>query len=375
MMMELIAIPPKIEVKFRSSLLHSLLSTAGLLTVGQHLEGLSDWIRHAEGRITPEQRMILNPLNMLILFATGTQGYLIECVPHGHDADNDFEALWGHLVQVDLIQLERHAQQAFREYLIRVEIVKEHFELPRDVAGIADLLMLGAENYGQRWEVPFEMPMSAEAFAELLLDGSALLDAILETVDLLWHEIYQGQATEDLAQQMRAITYHNSQDYEDTDFSNIFRAVTGRSVPEYIQQRLKKVQYIEMLPSCHLGAYITTSQLGKRMWIGFNANLVPTVKEGQQQKPAQVSVAALYPTLKALADETRLKIVILLAEQEMNVGEIAEALDLTQSTASRHLTLLAKTEILAMRRDGAMRYYVLRSDVLKDIGERIGRLG
>jgi DNA-binding transcriptional ArsR family regulator len=311
----------------------------------------------------------------LILFATGTQGYLIDSVPHGHEADQDFEVLWSHLVQLDPIQLQRVAQQAFREYLIRVEIVGERFELPQNVESIIELLAMGAENYVERWDAPFAMPMAAGDFAALLLDGNALLNAILETVDLLWREIYQGQAIEDLVQQVRAVAYHNSQDYEDADFSKIFSAVTGRNVPEYIQQRLRKIQYIELLPSCHLGAYITTSQLGDRMWIGFNANLVPTVKDGQRQKPMAVSVAALYPTLKALADETRLKIVILLAEQEMNVGDIAEALDLTQSTASRHLSLLAKMDILAIRRDGAMRYYVLRPDVLKNIGARIGQLG
>lgn len=374
-MMELIAIPPKIEVRFRSSLLHGLLSAAGLLTVGQQLEGLSDWIRQVEGRIAPQQREILNPLNMLILFATGTQGYLIESVPHGSEADSNFEALWLQLEQLDPMQLQHYAQQAFQEYLIRMEIVDKHFDLPKDIDAIVKLLELGAKNYGERWEIPFEIPMEPHKFAELLLDGHALLDVILETVDLLWQDIYEAQSAEDLIQQARAVAYHNSEDYENADFSKIFRAVTGRNVPEYIQQRLRKIQYIEMLPSCHLGAYITTSQLGNRMWIGFNANLVPTVKEGQQQKPTVVTVAALYPTLKALADETRLKIVMLLAEQELNVGEIAEALDLTQSTASRHLSLLAKTDILAIRRDGAMRYYQLRSDALKDVGERIQQLG
>ena len=49
---------------------------------------------------------------------------------------------------------------------------------------------------------------------------------------------------------------------------------------------------------------------------------------------------------------------------ERNVGDIAEDMNLTISTASRHLTLLARTGILHMRRDGTMRYYTVNSQGL-----------
>ena len=49
---------------------------------------------------------------------------------------------------------------------------------------------------------------------------------------------------------------------------------------------------------------------------------------------------ALIPALSALADSGRLRMLRLLERAELSVGEIASALQLPQSTASRHLKTL-----------------------------------
>jgi ArsR family transcriptional regulator len=86
-------------------------------------------------------------------------------------------------------------------------------------------------------------------------------------------------------------------------------------------------------------------------------------------------IAELYPVLRALADETRLKIVSLLASSgEQNVGDMADALGLTQSTASRHLSLLAKTQILHTRRDGVMRFYSLNNQTMHEVSDSLHKL-
>jgi ArsR family transcriptional regulator len=55
---------------------------------------------------------------------------------------------------------------------------------------------------------------------------------------------------------------------------------------------------------------------------------------------------------KALADKTRLKILMLLDTREMCVCEIMVALDLTQPTASHHLGILEAVELAEKRREG-----------------------
>lgn len=61
----------------------------------------------------------------------------------------------------------------------------------------------------------------------------------------------------------------------------------------------------------------------------------------------------------ALSDETRRRILGLLASGEICVCHIHEALDIPQPTASRHLAHLRKSGLVATRRDGLWVHYRL----------------
>lgn len=62
---------------------------------------------------------------------------------------------------------------------------------------------------------------------------------------------------------------------------------------------------------------------------------------------------------KALAEESRLRILSLLLDGELCVCEIKAALNMTQSNASRHLTALKKCGILESRKDAQWAYYCI----------------
>ena len=62
---------------------------------------------------------------------------------------------------------------------------------------------------------------------------------------------------------------------------------------------------------------------------------------------------------KALSDETRLKIVVLLYRRELCVCQIEAALGISQTKASRHLAILRHAGLLKTRRDGLWIYYAL----------------
>lgn len=61
--------------------------------------------------------------------------------------------------------------------------------------------------------------------------------------------------------------------------------------------------------------------------------------------------------LKALANETRLKMLRLLSVREMCVCELTVALDLTQPTASHHLNILQNVGLVKDRKDGKWVFY------------------
>jgi ArsR family transcriptional regulator len=71
---------------------------------------------------------------------------------------------------------------------------------------------------------------------------------------------------------------------------------------------------------------------------------------------------------KALADETRLRILRLLEVREMCVCEVMVALDLTQPTASHHLGLLENAGLVKDRKEGKWVFYsITNPELLENI--------
>jgi len=66
--------------------------------------------------------------------------------------------------------------------------------------------------------------------------------------------------------------------------------------------------------------------------------------------------------IKALADETRLRIVNILMRHELSVNELVSVLDMGQSRISRHLKILSDSGILRCRKDGLWVFYSAAKD-------------
>ncbi|RJE87506.1 DUF2087 domain-containing protein [Paenibacillus sp. 1011MAR3C5] len=69
---------------------------------------------------------------------------------------------------------------------------------------------------------------------------------------------------------------------------------------------------------------------------------------------------------KALADPTRVKILILLAEGELNGGELAEKLFVTPATITHHATKLREASLINERRDKNTIYFSLNHYFIKN---------
>ena len=64
-------------------------------------------------------------------------------------------------------------------------------------------------------------------------------------------------------------------------------------------------------------------------------------------------MAELLDIFRALADPTRLRVVALLREMELAIGELAVVLDQSQPRVSRHVRILAEAGIVERRREGS----------------------
>ena len=69
---------------------------------------------------------------------------------------------------------------------------------------------------------------------------------------------------------------------------------------------------------------------------------------------------------KALCDSTRQRILEMLREREMYVGEIADAFRLTQPSISHHLSILKRASVVKSRKEGKQVYYSLNQDNIQE---------
>ncbi len=65
----------------------------------------------------------------------------------------------------------------------------------------------------------------------------------------------------------------------------------------------------------------------------------------------------LTKAMKALSDETRLRMLNVLLDRECCVCEVIQTLDISQTRASRNLTILHDAGFLKMRKDGLWSFY------------------
>jgi DNA-binding transcriptional ArsR family regulator len=72
-------------------------------------------------------------------------------------------------------------------------------------------------------------------------------------------------------------------------------------------------------------------------------------------------------SFQVLADPTRRRILDLLLERPLPVGELAGQLGLTQPGASKHLRVLREAGLVAARQDAQRRWYELRPGPLTEI--------
>jgi ArsR family transcriptional regulator len=88
-------------------------------------------------------------------------------------------------------------------------------------------------------------------------------------------------------------------------------------------------------------------------------------------KASSRTLSGLTRVFKQLADESRLKILLALAQEgEMHVSALCEILNQTQPAVSHHLTLLRMTGLVGFRRQGKHNYYRVESGFLCELLEQ-----
>ncbi|WP_432409353.1 ArsR/SmtB family transcription factor [Wukongibacter sp. M2B1] len=75
--------------------------------------------------------------------------------------------------------------------------------------------------------------------------------------------------------------------------------------------------------------------------------------------------------IKALGDETRLEILNLLGNKEMNVNDIAQNCTVSRPTISHHLQIMKRAGLLSSRKEGKEIYYSVNINTLTSLAHGI----
>lgn len=81
--------------------------------------------------------------------------------------------------------------------------------------------------------------------------------------------------------------------------------------------------------------------------------------ENEDAAALEEQMMDLADLFKVFSDSTRVRILSALAEKELCVGEIAQALEMSQTAISHQLRLLKQARLVRARRAGKQMYYAL----------------
>jgi DNA-binding transcriptional ArsR family regulator len=88
--------------------------------------------------------------------------------------------------------------------------------------------------------------------------------------------------------------------------------------------------------------------------------------------PIPMDLAELIAArLRVIGDANRIRILDLLRDGELSVGQITERLEMSQQNTSKHLTVLLQAGIVSRRREGTSSYYAIADPGVYDLCEQV----
>jgi DNA-binding transcriptional ArsR family regulator len=170
----------------------------------------------------------------------------------------------------------------------------------------------------------------------------------------------------------RSLDHCRSQSYEGTARES-YEALTGKrlSSPE-MERKFEDTEKVIFVPSCYTGPYAQIFRAADdkaTLIVIFNCR-----SGGQRADATSEIIRHIFPPLKALADETRLQILGLLQRGELYAQQIVDQLDLSQSSVSRHLSLLVASGVLSARKENGMKFYRINEPSMERFLEQLHRI-
>lgn len=275
-----------------------------------------------------------------------------------------------------LAELEQRPPSVFREMLLDsyAKIYKENC-IPEQKAAPVD------------WEETLASPTKYVAFLksrfgeehvdeeiethayDYVLDPAAMKQLIVEHMRWLWKNHLKSEWT-----RVQPILEESVRAFKKVDLSNMtrleaMRFITGQDLEDTKWAELiEKAKTITFVPNAHIGPYIHKSCVDDSCYVYFGARM----PEGSDVRIPELDRAEIVARLSALADDTRLRILKMIAERtEMRAQDIVDEIGLSQPSVSRYLTQLTAAGFLQERRVNGAKAYTLNRDRIEKTLEAV----
>jgi ArsR family transcriptional regulator len=195
---------------------------------------------------------------------------------------------------------------------------------------------------------------------EYVIDPAALKQLLTGHIRWFWKNHLQAEWN-----RVRPMLEESAKAFNQIDLSGktrleLVQFITGKEFDEtkWIHEG-KNAKELVFIPNAHIGPYIRATKVEDTLYIYFGAHL----PEGSDIYLPELDRTELVSRLSALADDTRLHILQMIAENgEMRSQEIMEAINLSQPSVSRYLSQLTATGYLQERRESGAKVYILNRD-------------
>jgi len=324
------------RIRFEVAPVHNMLCSLCLLNQ-PHLDHISPWVDRTLAALTPEEKQAAE-------LACDTGMFI------GESAAGDVSRFASELrgrdpEELAAIAMDRLLVKAERQ--LGPDGLPSRDEIRRDRDAYLGVVKRLLDEYGE----PFD-PEEASREYERYQDPSAFRDRLADGIELLWKNHLADEwervrpAIEDSVRAFRSVRLPSG------DLASRLQYVTGRDfVPGEWVELVSAAQEIVCVPSVHIGPYMILFEFdGRRAFIVCRAR----IPEGATVRSPALDRSDLLMKLDALSDSTRLRVLELSAERGLvTTQDVIDALELSQSSASRHLIQLAATGLLTV--DGSER--------------------
>ncbi|HEY3475884.1 MAG TPA: metalloregulator ArsR/SmtB family transcription factor [Anaerolineales bacterium] len=195
---------------------------------------------------------------------------------------------------------------------------------------------------------------------QYVIDPAALKQLITGHIRWFWKNYLESEWNRVRPMLEESARAFNQIDYSDKTREEIIEFITGKELSETKWgDKLLKARELIFIPNAHFGPYMRTAKIDDSFYIYFGAHL----PEGSDVRVPELDRAEIVSRISALADDTRLQILQMIAERgEMRSQEIIEAISLSQPSVSRYLSQLTAAGYLQERRASGAKVYILNRD-------------